>query len=78
MQRFERSAVFHHGIHIEGTNEESFMQHFADNVDHHLRTIDGLNTFNGMGIIAIVTPRVTTHKSVPKVILLSSQIIEVG
>ena len=78
MQRFERSAAFHHGIHIEGTNEESFMQHVADNVDHHLRTIDGLNTFHGMGIIAIVTPRVTTHKPVPKVILSSSQIIEAG
>ena len=52
VQRFERSAAFHHGIHIEGINNESFLQHVADNVDHNLRTIDGLNTFHGMGIIA--------------------------
>ena len=50
----------------------------AENVDHNLRTIDGLNTFHGMGIIAIVTPRVTTKRPVPKVTLSSSQVIEVG
>ena len=50
----------------------------ADNVGHNLRAIDGLNTFHGMGIIAIVTPRVTTKRPVPKVTLSSSQVIEVG
>ena len=78
VQRFERSAAFHHGNHIEGINNESFLQHVADNVDHNLRTIDGLNTFHGMGIIAMVSPRVTTKRPVPKVTLSSSQVIEVG
>ena len=78
VQRFERSVAFHHRIHIEGIDNESFLQHVADNVDHNLRAIDGLNTFHGMGIIAIVTPRVTTKRPLPKVTLSSSQVIEVG
>ena len=77
MQRFERSAAFLHGIHIEGINNESFLQHVTDNADHNLRTIDGLNTFHGMEIIAIVTPRVTIIWPVPKVTLPSSQVIEI-
>ena len=78
MQRFERSAAFHHGIHIEGINNESYLQHVAENVDHNLRAIDGLNTFHGMGIIAVMTPRVSTKRPVPKVTLSSSLVIEVG
>ena len=35
-----------------------FMQAMADNVDHKMQTIDGKNTFHGMGIIVAVTPRV--------------------
>ena len=29
------------------------MQFVADNVDHNSRTLDGMNTFHGMGIIAV-------------------------
>ena len=28
----------------------------ADNVDHNIGTLDGKNTFHGMGMIAAVTP----------------------
>jgi len=34
----------------------SFTQWVADNVDHNTMTLDGLNTFHGMGIIAASTP----------------------
>ena len=34
----------------------SFVQWSADNVDHNCRTLDGKNTFHGMGIVASVTP----------------------
>ena len=40
VQKFERSAAFHQGTEIEGINNESFIQHIADNVDHNIRTID--------------------------------------
>ena len=32
------------------------MQYVADNVDHDVRTLDGLDTFHGMGTIAVATP----------------------
>ena len=33
-----------------------FLQFMADNIDHHTQTLDGLNTFHGMGMIKVVTP----------------------
>ena len=44
-------------------SEEHFMQFVADNVDHNISTLDGHNTFHGMGIIATVTPKLG-HKTV--------------
>ena len=40
----------------QGTDIPSFDGEFANNVDHNTRTLDGHNTFHGMGIIAVVTP----------------------
>ena len=34
------------------------MQYAADNVDYNGRTLDGKNTFHGMGIIATVTLKI--------------------
>ena len=36
--------------------EKSFTQWVADNIDHNIATLDGHNTFHGMGIIAVTTP----------------------
>ena len=33
-----------------------FVQYVADNADHNLRTLDGNDTFQGMGLIATITP----------------------
>ena len=33
-----------------------FVQYVADNVDHNLTTLDGNDTFHGMGLIATLTP----------------------
>ena len=38
-----------------------FIQYTADDIDHNLRTIDGKNTFHGMGIISCITPE---HKEI--------------
>lgn len=35
----------------------TFTQWVADNVDHNVATLDGQNTFHGMGIIAVSTPK---------------------
>lgn len=39
----------------------------ADNVDHNLRTLDGKNTFHGMGIISIHPPLKTTNSKIPRI-----------
>ena len=39
------------------------MQFVADNVDHNSRTLDGMNTFHGMGIIVAVSPGIKTCTS---------------
>ena len=78
VQKFERSAAYHQGMEIEGINNGSFIQHIVDNVDHNIQTIDGLNTFHGMGIIAAVTPRVTSTKLVPKTDVSSKNIMDIG
>ena len=43
------------------------MQFVADNVYHNSRTLDGMNTFHGMGIIAAVSPGFKTCTSIPRV-----------
>ena len=45
----------------------SFVQWSADNVDHNSITLDGKNTFHGMGIVASVTPSLSSQKiPIPK------------
>ena len=33
-----------------------FLQFIGDNIDHNTQTLDGLNTYHGMGMIKAVTP----------------------
>ena len=56
----------------------TFIQHIADNVDHNLRTLDGYNTFHGMGIIAAVTPRTEISKIVPRINVMAEDIAALG
>ena len=43
-----------------------FVHHVADNADHNSRTLDGRNTFHGMGIICSVTPAVSLSLTMPR------------
>jgi hypothetical protein len=45
---------------------EPFLQFIADNVNHNIRTLDGHNTFHGMGIIATSTPGTDITIPVPR------------
>ena len=58
IQKYERSAAVNQGTELPGFLPGSFIQHMADNADHNVRTIDGFNTFHGMGIITTVTPEI--------------------
>ena len=65
VQHFESSSAYHQVVDLNGLQEDSFLHYLADNVDHIIDTLDGLNTFHGMGIIVSVTPRNTASKPIP-------------
>jgi len=52
---YNQNAAVDQGTEIPDYGGE-FVQYVADNVDHNLRTLDGNNTFHGMGMIATTTP----------------------
>ena len=55
-------------------HSSQFVQYAADNVDHNIRTLDGNNTFHGMGIIAMVTPGTTHNHTVPRSQITTSDV----
>ena len=78
VQKYERSAAVHQGTDLPGLKPDTFVQHIADNVDHNIRTLDGFNTFHGMGIIATATPGNQFSKAVPRVNVTAEDIADVG
>ena len=58
--------------------DETLMQYVADNVDHNLCTLDGSNTFHGMGIIATITPKTNKINRVPKSLVSSKDIVDIA
>ena len=78
VKKYEGSAAFHQETAINGLEEGSFLQYTADNVDHNIRTLDGLDIFHGMGIVVSVTPYISVKKVVPKCTLSAAEITNVG
>ena len=66
VQEFEWSAAFSHGTDKPNFSHQS-VQYVADNVDHNIRTLDGNDTFNGMGMITTVTPGVRSNDRIPRI-----------
>ena len=54
------------------------MQYIADNVDHNIRTLDGNNTFHGMGIIVEVTPGIKHSVIVPRITASTEELKSIG
>ena len=65
VHQFERNASVSHGTNIPDLSTE-FVQYVADNVDHNIRTLDGLGTFHGMGMIATITPGISSKRTIPR------------
>ena len=65
MQWFEKNAAQSHGTDIPNLTAE-FVQYAADNVDHNIRTLDGHDTFHGMGMIAAITPGTRSERPIPR------------
>ncbi|GFO01546.1 hypothetical protein PoB_002805100 [Plakobranchus ocellatus] len=55
VQCFEQCAASSQGTDLSGVSSDSFIQFVADNIDHNLRTLEGLGIFYGMGIIGAAT-----------------------
>ena len=51
-----KEAALEQNDPMDDVPSNSFVQWSADNVDHNIGTLDGKNTFHGMGMIAAVTP----------------------
>ena len=62
VHKFEQNAAVSQGTDVPCLTSES-VQYVADNVHHNIRTLDGNDTFHGMGMIAAITPG--TKKSSP-------------
>jgi hypothetical protein len=74
IQKFECFAAAEKGNDIPNFADESFLQYVADNVDHNSGTLDGNDTFHGMGIMAAVTPGLFGTNPIPRKDVTSEQI----
>ena len=77
VHKFERSAALSCGTDIPNLTAQ-FVQYVADNVDHNVRTLDGNDTFHGMGMIATVTPGTKTSSPILRMKVTISDIEKVG
>ena len=67
VKKFEVSAADAQDKEIPGFTPGQFVQFIEDNVDHNVRTLDGANTFHGMGIIAVRSPEVRCNKPIARI-----------
>lgn len=78
VQRYESSAAQNWDIDIDRSSRSQAVQFVAENVDHNVGTIDGYNTFHGMGIIATITPGTSVTRIVPRIKSSSKDLETVG
>ncbi len=72
VSKFERSAAMTEGLQIPNISSDNFVHYIADNVYHNMQTIDGHNTFHGMGIMATVTPGTASATSIPRMVKVTN------
>ena len=58
VMKYEAAAAKTWDIEVDNSERNHSIQFVADNVDHNLDTLDGHNTFHGVGIIATITPSI--------------------
>ncbi|KAJ8414824.1 hypothetical protein AAFF_G00023470 [Aldrovandia affinis] len=64
---------------IDTLHQLGFCYSFAgDNVDHNIRTLDGNNTFHGMGMIAAITPATKSSNPILRAKVTRSDMSMVG
>jgi hypothetical protein len=78
VQKFEKSAAVSQTFESPDSSGNEFIQFMADNVDHNSRTLDGRNTFHGMGMMATFTPGISHKRQVRRVAASLEDIAVVG
>ena len=77
VHQFEQNAVLSYGTDIPNHSTQ-FVQYVADNVDHNIKTLDGNNTFHGMGMIATITPANNKSNQILRVKVTPKDIATIG
>ena len=77
---FEKNSALVNKTELHGLDQGAFVHHIADNADHNTRTLDGKNTFHGMGIIATITPspKAITRMTIPRKQVSANDLKEAG
>ncbi|WAR13477.1 hypothetical protein MAR_027657 [Mya arenaria] len=78
VQKYEAAAATNWSIGIEKEQTDKAFQCVADDVDHNLATVDGHNTFHGMGIIATILPGVKSSRVIPRLSSTTEDLLSVG
>ncbi|XP_053404320.1 uncharacterized protein LOC128558588 [Mercenaria mercenaria] len=78
VQKYEKCAAYTQGNAVDRNNVEQYVQFVADNIDHNTATIDGHNTFHGMGIIATFTPKDNKRRVVPRIQVTNEELVKIG
>ena len=78
VQKFEKNACVVNEFQTNTISSNMHIQYIADNIDHNTRTLDGFNTFHGIGIIASITSQSKISGKVPRNVVLNSDIEGVG
>ena len=74
---FERNAAIVCGAELEGfLDYNSNVKLSADNVDHNLCTLDGQNTFHGMGMIASISNGKFHTTPIPRKIVTDRELLK--
>ena len=78
VKRYERCASVTASETPTNHDPRTFVQYAADNVDHNIRTLDGKNTFHGMGIIGAFTPGINVETRIKRIDVTTDDIAAVG
>ena len=78
VQKYESSAAATLKIYLPDYFPAQFLQFVADNVDHNIRTLDGHNTFHGMGVIGCSTPATPVNVNIPRLNVQPKDLSDIG
>ena len=78
-KKFERCTSVDQTLLEESEEKAHIFQYVGDNVNHDIATIDGLNTFHGMGLVEVSTPELPAKElSAPRKEVSGDEMTSIG